>query len=150
MRVLGLRSYRNELSWAVVDGNSRATAVLVAHHLDSAPAGTRGEVLRWVRNEVTGLMNDHAPDAVVLCLAEGQQLTNATVERAQVDGIILEVTHSLGVAAIGKKSATIRSNFGANTKAALNAALGELAVTSDIPPTAKRREPTVAALSEIP
>lgn len=150
MKVLGVRSYRDEISWAVVDGTSRATAALVAHHIDPAPAGTRGEVLRWVRDEVAGLVNEHSPDAVVLCLAEGHQLTNAIAERAQVDGIVLEVTHSLGVSAIGKKSATIRSSYGANTKAALDTALGQFASISGIPPTAKRREPAIAALSEIP
>lgn len=149
VKVLGVRSYKDGLSWAVVDGTSRATATLVAHHVDTAPAGTRGEVLRWIRDEVAGLVNDHSPNTVVLCLAEGQQLTNAIAERAQVDGIVLEVTYSLGVSAIGKKSATIRSSYGAHTKAALDSVLGQFVSISGIPPTAKRREPAIAALSEI-
>ena len=150
MKVLGLRSYRDKIAWAVVDGASRAAASLVASHTHSAPDGTRGEVLRWVRDEITDLVNQHQPDAVVLCCAEGQTANNALIERSQVDGVILEVAQSLGSHATAKKSATIRSDFGAQNNAALISAVNALPAIVGIPPTAERREPAIAALSRIP
>jgi len=150
MKVLGLRSYKDKISWALVEGASRATAALTSHHSDSAPGSGRGEVLAWVREEVAGLMAEHSPDAVVLCPAEGQQLSNAIGERAQVDGVILEVTHSLGTTATAKKGATLRANFGAQNNAAFQAVVNALPAMSGIGPTAERREPTIAALSALP
>lgn len=151
MKVLGLRSYRDKISWAIVDGTSRAVATLAGHHVDSAPVGAkRGEVLRWVRDEVNGLISEHQPDEVVLCPAEGLRLNNAFAERAQVDGVILEVLHSAGIPATVKKGATIRANFDITTKAQLDAVISAFPSVRGISPTADRREPAVAALSAVP
>jgi hypothetical protein len=149
VKVLGIRSYKNKIAWSVVEGAARATATVVAHDVDLAPNGTRGEVLHWVRGEIEALINQHQPDTVVLCPTEGGQGI-AMLERSQVDGVIIETTYAMGKTTTAKKSATIRSNFSAKSKAALAAAVNVFPAISGIAPNADRREPSIAALSAIP
>lgn len=145
-----MRSYRNKISWALVEGASKPAATLVVHHSDEAPAGTRGEQLKWVHDEVTDLINEHQPDTVVLCPTEGSTVSNALLERSQVDGVILEVAHSMGKTPLAKKAATIRATYGAANNAALPGAVNAFPAINGIPASAARREPTIAALTALP
>lgn len=147
VKVLGLRSFRNKISWAVVEGADKAGAAVVAHRSDEAPAGSRGEQLKWIRAEMTDLINEHDPDSIVLCPTEGSAVSNAILERSQTDGVIMEVAHSMGKTVVAKKAATIRSNFGATNNATLLLAVNAFAAIKDIAPNAARREPAIAALS---
>jgi len=114
------------------------------------PPGERGASLAWVREQVNNLVAQEQPQVVVVCPAEGSTVSNALTERAQVDGVVLEALHVLGIPTKAKKSATIRYNFGASSTAQLATALGQVPLIAAIPPSAKRRDPTIAAVSELP
>lgn len=150
MRVLGLRTYRDHLSWALVDGTDRTTATVTGHAMLQIPSGERGASLAWVREQVNALIAQEQPQVVVVCPAEGSTVTNALTERAQTDGVVLEALHVLGIPTKAKKSATIRYNFGASSAAQLATMLGQVPSLATIPPTAQRRDPAIAAVSELP
>jgi Holliday junction resolvasome RuvABC endonuclease subunit len=150
MIVLGLRTYKDNISWALVDGSNRETAKVVRHGILQIPSGERGESLAWVRKEVSELVGKERPKCVVICPTEGPTVNNALIERAQVDGVVLEVLHTLEIPTRLKKSASIRAQFGVRSNAQLSAALKELPAVSDIAVGAKRRDPVVGAVSELP
>jgi hypothetical protein len=149
--VLGLRTYRNRVCWATADGKDRATATITNHADLQIPATTsRGAALSWVRQELTAVVHQEHPASAVLCPAEGQTANKALTERAEVDGVVLEVLHTLGIPTKVKKSATIKSSFGARKKEQFETTVQALPVLAGIPRTAARREPAVAAVSELP
>ena len=150
MRVLGLRTYRDHVRWASVDGADRASATLAAYDTLQPPAGERGASLAWIRRQIAVLVEQEQPDAAVLSPAEGSNATNALTERAQMDGVVLEALHVLGIPTKTKKSTTLRHNFGASTVAELAKTLGRIPLIAAIPPTSARRDPAVAAVSELP
>jgi hypothetical protein len=84
-----------------------------------------------------------------VCPAEGGS-GNALTERSQVDGVVIEELHARNMPTRIKKSATIRSNFGARSANAFATAVAAVPAVEGIPRTAARREPTIAALSELP
>lgn len=150
MIVLGLRTYKDSISWASVDGSNRETAKVVGHGTLQIPSGVRGESLAWVRKEISELVTHEHPRCAVICPAEGSTANNALIERAQVDGVVLEALHSRDITTRSKKSASIRAQFEVKSKTQLSAALKELPAVADIPVSAKRRDPVVAAVSELP
>ncbi|MCU1487388.1 MAG: hypothetical protein JWN67_4134 [Actinomycetia bacterium] len=150
MKSLGLRTYRDKIVWATCEGGSRASAVIAAHGTLQIPTSDRGEQLAWVRQEIAALVVDVKPDTVVLCPTEGTTVSNAVVERAQVDGVVLESLHAVALPAQVRKSATIRASYGCQTKAQLTAALDTIPGLAAIAPTADRREPAAAAVSALP
>lgn len=150
MRMLGLRTYRDHICWASVDGPNRVTATVTGHGTLQIPGGQRGAALAWVRQEVAALVGQEKPEQAAVCPTEGQTVNTALIERAQIDGVVLEALHFLNVPTQAKKSATIRSHFGARNRAELATALGQLPVIAMIPPTSDRRDPVIAAVSELP
>ena len=145
--MLGIRTYRDRLCWAVVEGVSRANATVANHGIVSIPSGSRDSSLAWVRREIAALVEQEQPEAVALCPAEGATANTALVERAQVDGVALEVLHTLGVLVEARKTATIRSGFGSKNSQQFESALAHVPATANIPKTSARREPVVAAVS---
>ena len=150
MRVLGLRTHRDHVCWALVDGIDRSSATVTGHGTLQPPPGERGASLAWVRQQLTALVAHEQPEVVVVCPAEGSTASNALTERAQVDGVVLEALHVLAIATKTKKSTTIRHAFGASTAVELTKTLGRIPPIAAIPPTSKRHAPTVAAISELP
>jgi hypothetical protein len=123
---------------------------VTGHGTVQIPTGERGASLAWVREQVIALVEEEQPQVVIVCPAEGSTVTNALTERAQTDGVVLEALHVLGIPTRAKKSATIRYNFGASSAAQLATMLGQVPSLAAIPPTAKRRDPSIAAVSELP
>jgi hypothetical protein len=150
LKTLGLRTFWDKVAWASVDGDHRTTASVTDSGALQIPVGGRGEQLCWVRKELGALIAQEKADAVVLCPTEGATVSNALIERAQVDGVVLEALHDLAIPTHVKKSATIRATFGARSKAQLASSLAEIPTIAGIPPTAARREPAVAAISNLP
>jgi hypothetical protein len=103
-----------------------------------------------VRHEMAALVEEQRPDSVAICPAEGKTADNALIERAQVDGVVLEALNCANVPAKAKKSATIRSNFGAVKTSDFQAACNKIPVISEIAPSAKRRASVIVAISELP
>lgn len=150
MKILGLRTFRDHIDWAAVDGTVRIDAKVLGQGTLQIPSGQRGASLAWVRQEIAVLIAQVRPEQVAICPTEGATVNNALIERAQVDGVVLEALHSDNITAQAKKSATIRSNFGAANNAELKTTLQGLPAIAAIPPSSKWREPVIVAISELP
>ena len=150
MKIMGLRTYKDSICWALIDGTSRLTATVVQYGTLQIPTGERGASLAWVREEIFSLVAQEAPDCTVLCPAEGSTANNALIERAQVDGVVLEAFHNLKAPVHSRKSATIRAQFGAKSGSQLVSKLESVPAVSKIPKSSKRRDPIIGAIGELP
>jgi Holliday junction resolvasome RuvABC endonuclease subunit len=149
MNILGLRTHRDHIDWVAIDGAVREDAKLQDQGTLKLPPGQRGASLAWVRQEIGALVAQVRPDCAAICPAEGATANNPLIERAQVDGVVIEALYSNNIPMQVKKSATIRSNFGGNN-AKLHTALKELPVMATIKPNSKWRDPATVAISLLP
>ncbi len=148
MRVLGLRCTKDDIRWAVVEGDVRDTAQVVERDHAAVPNGLdRGAQLAWVRQEVLALLGRVQPDAVALRVNEtgGQGIS---LGRSEVDGVVQEACASAQVSAQRMVAASVRARFGAKNNAALSAALTSVPAVEETPKTG--REPVVAAAALLP
>jgi Holliday junction resolvasome RuvABC endonuclease subunit len=150
MNILGLRTYKDHINWTAIDGTVRKDAKLIGQGTLQIPPGQRGASLAWVRQEIAALVAQVRPDQAAICPTEGATANNSLVERAQVDGVVIEALHSNNIPTQAKKSATIRSNFNVGNNAELGAVLEELSAVTTIPPNSKWRDPVVVAISVLP
>ena len=126
MRILGLRTFRDKIIWASVEGDDRTSAIVSNNDSLQFPSDTRSAQLHWLRQEIASLVAQEKPGQVVLCAAEGNVANTALIERAQVGGIAIEVLYDLSCPTALKKSATIRASFKAKSNAELNVILDQL------------------------
>ena len=150
MKLIGLRTHRGHVSWALVEGSTRSDACLVDSGELVMPTGDRADQLAWMVRETAELLSDHEPDRLVVAPAEGRTANTALLERSQVDGVVLAAATAQGVTAEPRKSATIRASFGARNNQQFASRLDEIALLSSVPASAARRDPMVAALSAMP
>ena len=147
MKILGLRSTRDHLRWCVLDGNNRASAKVVDAATLKIPAyETRGEALAWIRTEIQSLLTHTSPDIVSLAPAEGRTVSNALMERCQVDGVVLEVVTTCRGKIQTTKSPGVRAAFACKNKSELEIALDGVHALDNIGKSSTRREPIVVAL----
>lgn len=147
MLVLGVRCTKDKLDWVVLRGESRGDAEIVEQEKVTAPAGSRGEQLAWVRKEITELAGRHHLDAAAVRVSEpsGQAFSPG---RSEFDGVVQEALHAAGVDPQHHIGANIRGLFRAANKEAREALLASLpAITG----TAKsRQEPVISAVALLP
>jgi Holliday junction resolvasome RuvABC endonuclease subunit len=145
--VLGVRCAKENLDWAVVEGDQRGTSSVAEQRKVSIPDGQRGDQLAWVRKEVMELLERHALEAAAVRVAEpgGQSVS---LGRAEVEGVVQEALASAGLAPVRHVAATIRSIYGARSKPELASALSAIPVIEGIGTT--RREPVVSAVALLP
>lgn len=149
LTIMGMRTSKNGIDWATIRGPNRASSALVEFDSISLPPGSREEGLAWVRDEIIELVAQQTPDLVSMRPAEGRALSVAVLERSQIDGILLGTLAALEVPCKAKKSATIRSGFGVRNNRELDAELNGLPALRDVPQSAARRDPIVAALAAL-
>lgn len=149
MRVLGFRCKKDSFSWALLEGSSRSTAVIVDRNVVTAPHDTREKQLAWVSAEVLSLLEQCNPDCAAIQAPGGAQggLTDSLVQRIEVDGVVRSV---LGVNSVPTQSVKPQS---------MSTALGVKKVETDryletipcvlaVPKT--HREPVVLAVARLP
>lgn len=150
MDVLGIRTYRDELKWALLRGTNSANAAVVEESTLAIPASAeRSEELNWVRKELIGLIDRLSPDAIVIAPAEGATANAALLERSQVDGVVLEACHASGAPVVSRKTASQRSAFGCRNNVELDAILDDVPALKGIGKSSARRQPIVAALTQV-
>ena len=149
LRIMGIKTKKNGFDWATLEGPTRDASELLNYASISVPSGGRPQALAWLWDEVTELVAVQSPDQVVIRPAEGQNLNVAVLERSQVDGVLLASLAALNLPCAAKKSATVRADFGARSNLELDAALDGFRALADVPPSADRRSPIVAALAAL-
>jgi Holliday junction resolvasome RuvABC endonuclease subunit len=112
MKVLGIKCFKHELGWIVLEGTSRSDAATTAYQrVKAPPAGADegpGEKLVWASNEIVEAIETYKPDVAALSMSEGQ---SALTERAQMDGVVLATLHKKGIATDRIFFQTLRSKF---------------------------------------
>jgi Holliday junction resolvasome RuvABC endonuclease subunit len=145
--VLGIRCSKENLDWAVVEGDQRGTASVAEQRKVAIPDERRGAELAWVRKEILELIERHVPKAAAVRVAEsgGQSVS---LGRAEVEGVVQEALHAAGLDPVRHVAASIRSSYGARNKHDLDSALLAVPVIKDT--AASRREPVVSAVALLP
>ena len=147
MIVLGVRCSKENLDWAVVEGDQRGTASIVEHRKVTIPNAQRGDQLAWVRKEVMELLERHPLEAAAVRVAESGGKT-VSLGRAEVEGVVQEALASAGLVPARHVAVTIRGIYGARNNPELVAALSAVPVIEDVATT--RREPVVSAVALLP
>jgi len=142
-RALGLKCSKDSAEWAVLEGADRSSAVLVANGRATAPAGSRGEQLVWIRGAVQEVLRAHAVEEVALRAVEPGGMGNS-LPRAEVEGVVQEAIAAAGVPCRRVVAVTLRSAFGAKNGAELEKAAATVPVVAATAKT--RRDPVTAAL----
>ncbi|MGO9052965.1 MAG: hypothetical protein ACLQID_13485, partial [Streptosporangiaceae bacterium] len=147
MIVVGVRCTKDTLDWVVVDGAERSLASITEQRKVTAPVGQRGGQLAWVRKEVLELLERHAVEAAAVRVAEGGG-QSVSLGRSEVEGVVQEAFASAGVPQARHVAVTIRSAYGARTKADLAPIFS--AVPAIEATGVSRREPVVSAVALLP
>lgn len=147
MKVLGLKLSKNKVSWALIDGETRATAKVLGHGSITAPKGDRGSELVWVRREVLELLDKHSPELVAMRIADPGGQGNS-LPRAETEGVAQEAVSSASAECRRFYAATIRGSFSAKKAADLESALKAVPATASTP--ASRRDPVTVAVACLP
>jgi Holliday junction resolvasome RuvABC endonuclease subunit len=108
LKVLGIKSFKQELGWIVLEGGNRADASIVAYARPKLPTGGRGEQLVWVRKELHEILDQHDPDVAALSMSQGN---SALTERSQMDGVLLASLQERHIVPDQLYAASIRSKF---------------------------------------
>jgi Holliday junction resolvasome RuvABC endonuclease subunit len=145
-RALGVKCSKDTLDWAVVEGDDRASAVLIGSGTATAPAGSRGDQLVWLRKEVQELLHRQGVDGVALRAVEPGGKGNS-LPRAEAEGVVLEAVAAAGFACRRLVGASLRSAFAVKNGAELEQALTAFSVVAATPKT--RRDPVSAAIAMI-
>src|SRR3954447_11486683 len=140
-RVLGVKCSKDSLDWAVVEGVERGSATVVDSKRVTAPAGSRGEQLVWVRREVQELVDRFGVVEVVVRVVEPGGQGNS-LPRAEVEGVVQEAVAALGVTCRRVLAVSLRAAFSARNGAQLQEALSAIPVVASTPKT--RQDPVTA------
>lgn len=119
MRVIGVRAEKDVIHWAVVEGTPE-DPVLVAHDKIKSPKGY-GEVeaLGLFRTQVKTLLHQYKPNRVAVRQSEtflkgkpGPTAFGSMLQRARVEGVVMELAHSQGLEVQPGALAQIGSGLG--------------------------------------
>lgn len=148
MRVIGVKCGKEQLQWVVVEGSSRADAVVLDYAETPAPPGDRAEQLEWCRKEVTELVTRHGPDSAAIRVAEAAQNVSAALGRAEMDGVVQAALAAVSVPVRRFYSASVKSAFKAKTRQDADAAAAAIPCVAA---SAKvRRDQIVVAVAALP
>ena len=148
MRVLGIRTARSEIDWVVLEGPDRQAAAVVDAGRSRTPAShERPDELSWIRREVLGLLDKHAPDEVAVMATEPGG-KSVSVHRAEVDGVVQEACASVQRSVRRFVAASVRSSFKVRRRADLDEALESVTALNGV--AKSRQPPVVAALCAMP
>lgn len=143
MRVIGIKCTKEAIQWVLLDGATRADAVVKEHGEPIAPAAERPEQLAWARKEILELVGRLVPDQACLRVAEVGQNVASSLARAEMDGVVQEALSEVDVPVKRYYAATVRSAFSAKNRSALDTETSKLSCVNS---TAKvRREQVVVA-----
>lgn len=146
MSVLGIQCLKDKLIWAFVEGDGRTTAQLSDCGATALPADERSKQLLWVYKEFLEILASHPCSIVSLSEAEtGQSVRNATLERAQMDGVVLAAAAQFGTPVQRLKWATTRARFGVGGKREILAHVAQMPLAKGLPQN--RLVPVTAALA---
>ncbi|WP_343930802.1 hypothetical protein [Tsukamurella strandjordii] len=89
-------------------------AQLIERKVVKIPADVRENELAWVRRDFTELLVSLAPESVVIQAVGGSPngISDATVARVEVEGVIRSVLGELGVPGKSIKKVSLASAFG--------------------------------------
>src|SRR6478735_12673502 len=145
-RVLGVKCSKDSLDWAVVEGVEWVSAAVVDSKRVTAPEGSRGDQLVWIRREVQELLDRFGVAEVVVRVVEPGGQGNS-LPRAEVEGVVQEAVAALGVSCRRVLAVSMRSAFAARSGAQLQEALSAIPAVASTPKT--RQDPVTAALVAI-
>lgn len=94
MKVIGVECSGNELIFVVSTGTQQ-NPILIDSGRRPAPTGcSRPDELKWLRKEITAILNSHKPDLVVLRGTLSAPKYPVSQERAQFEGVVMEAVSS--------------------------------------------------------
>jgi hypothetical protein len=116
---IGIDCTKSSLAWAVVDGTDPSNAVLrEAAKADMPKNISRGDGLDWIYLETLSLARRTGPISAAIKRAElGQSARGASLEHAEVDGVVQAALSRIGIATVALPWATLARRMGAANRA---------------------------------
>jgi Holliday junction resolvasome RuvABC endonuclease subunit len=147
--VIGFKSAKSSFDWAVVEGDARASAVIIERKIATAPVDTREAQLAWVNREVHDLLARFTPTGAAIQAPGGSPsgLSDSLAQRIEVDGVIRCVLGLDGIPTASLKPQSMPKTFGAKREE-FEAVLEALESIAQTPKS--RRDPVVLAISQLP
>lgn len=148
MTVLGIQCEKDRIIWAVVSGDVRSTASLINSGISGPPSDIRSEQLLWVYKEILDMLATYNPDTINLAAAEiGQSLKASTLERAQMDGVVLAAAAHARTPISPFKWSTLRARFKVGAKDQILTHVAQLNVAAGLPKN--RLTPVATAIASM-
>lgn len=148
MKIIGIRCGKDQVQWAVLEGESRDALTILGQGQPTAPVGERSEQLAWVRREVLEVFNRHHPDLATVRVVEGGGQGAPNLGRAEVEGVVQAALAEAGLNVKRLYAVSLRAAFSARTKAELDMATASHPCVTQVPKV--RREVIVAAVAGFP
>jgi hypothetical protein len=114
-RIIGFRAEVQSVNWALVEGCTSQPRLIEATRLEAPRSYDEPEGLGWFRQRVTGLIQQFAPEAVIVRTAErarGGGQSDGARRRLRLEGVVAESGASFGLPVRIVALVTISSNFG--------------------------------------
>jgi Holliday junction resolvasome RuvABC endonuclease subunit len=147
--VLGLQCEKERMLWALIDGETRGTATMVSSGSRPLPKKSRQERLHWIFREVAEMVHSHSPGSIHLNEAEaGQSMKASTLERAQMDGVVLAAAEQAQQVILTYKWPGLRSRYKLGSKDLILDHVSTFQVAMETPRS--RLVPVIVALAELP
>jgi hypothetical protein len=113
MIILGLDSSRDGFFYVLTQTTGAETSVLIASRATMPANMKRAASLAWLGQEIQAMTREHLVHRAVLKKAElARSPTGATLERAEVDGVIQAALHTAGVESRSVPWATLARALG--------------------------------------
>ncbi|MBT2565094.1 hypothetical protein J7I84_01040 [Arthrobacter sp. ISL-85] len=147
--MLGLQCEKERMLWALMDGDTRGTATMVSSGSRPLPKKSRQEKLHWIFREVTEMVLSHSPGSIHLNEAEaGQSMKASTLERAQMDGVVLAAAEQAQQEVLTYKWPGLRSRYKLGSKDLILDHVATLQASAGTPRS--RLIPVIVAIAELP
>lgn len=118
MIVLGLRCSPSEFSFAIVEGTLKAHKLNASAHVKYPTGYNHCELLKWLHNEIGGLITKHKPNAIGVKGTEAMGMKGKSFgERMELEAMIFLQAAEKGIKYAKRKvSGTIAKDLGLKGK----------------------------------
>jgi len=118
MLILGLRCSTSEFSFAIIDGTQKAHKLIASGRVKYPSGYTHSELLKWLHNEVGGLIIKYKPNGIGVKGTEAMRMKGKSFgERMELEAMIfLQAAENAIKHAERKVNATIAKDLGLKGK----------------------------------
>jgi len=150
MTVLGIRCSNTDFAYAILDGSKRSPNEIVIGAFAYPKGYAKPRSLRWLVQEIDGLIDKHEIRAIVLKAYEGRTRGKAHEDRVEHEAAVIIAGANRGLTAVFKKvNSTIAKHLGQKGRARYLQRLDTTVLPSFASASNKVQEAMLAAWSEL-